>query len=329
MTALITSDLHFTDKPREEFRWGIFQWLKNRVSETKCDEVLILGDATDAKDRHSSKLVNRMCEELFKLSNQCPVVWLAGNHDFFSDADESFFRFLHTVETLTFITKPTLVKMSIGSAYFVPAGVKWDFGIPEVDYLFTHATFSGAKAENGRTLTGVDPKVLSGFKGKVLSGDIHTPQKLYGGLVEYCGAPYHTRFGDEYDPRVLFVANNGTTKDLHFPAPYKRVLTITEPDHLLDEKVEKGDHVKVRCLLRRADYDKWRDYQKEIRRVADQQGWVLCGSEPVPLEATSSRDEAATRAVVLDASKLVESYAKGQKASKAYAEAGVRLLKGD
>jgi len=218
--------------------------------------------------------------------------------------------------------------LSIGSAFFVPAGAQWDFKIPEVDYLFTHATFSGAKAENGQLMTGVDSSVLSGFAGKCYSGDIHVPQVMAGGKIEYVGAPYHIRFGDAFVPRVLCIENSGKTRDLHFPAPSKHTFIIARPDDLRDEEAKAGDHVKVRCLLRRSEYDKWRGYAAEIKRIAEERSWLLFGAEPVALEMSEQARAEAEDGRALSTDDVLAAYVRQQKAGDDYLVAGRLLLSG-
>ena len=322
MSAILTSDVHLNDKPGDEYRWGLFDWLLCQ----QADELIICGDLTDAKDRHGAKLVNRLHANVLRLEERFRVIILKGNHDYY-DADHPFFEFLGSSSDIAFVADVRKIKLSIGSALFVPAGVRWDFDIPKVDYLFTHATFSGAKAENGRSLTGVDPAVLRGFRGKVWSGDIHVPQTLAGGKIEYVGAPYHTRFGDDFEPRVVRVDDDGRATDLHFPAPRKVSLTIAEPDNLRRSDAREGDHVKIRCTLRRADYVKWRVYREEIRRVADEFGWKLFGIDPVALDIESVVPKS-NGVRISDPEELVADYAKRKRADRAHLDMAQQIIKG-
>jgi UDP-2,3-diacylglucosamine pyrophosphatase LpxH len=57
MKAIITSDLHLTDRPQDEYRWGIFPWLVNQSKELEVENLFILGDLTDFKDKHSAKII--------------------------------------------------------------------------------------------------------------------------------------------------------------------------------------------------------------------------------------------------------------------------------
>ena len=325
MSAIITADIHLTDKSRDEYRWGLFDWLLTQ----EADELLILGDLTDDKDRHSSILVNRVCRAVEKLEEKFRQIILKGNHDYI-DPSHPFFRFLGSSSDITYIADPAVLDLSIGKATFVPAGAAWGtFKLHQTAYLFTHATFSGAKAENGTTLTGVDPAVLDGFEGKVYSGDIHVPQKK---PVEYVGAPYHIDFGDNFEPRLVRIDNKGRASDLHYPdAPKKRVFDILHPDDLTEENARKGDYVKVRCHLRRADYTEWHSYKEMIAAICEKREWLLFGCESLPIETATVRDPETDAVVVqvLKPNDLVAGYAKRMKADEEHVKIGMDLLNAD
>src|SRR5205814_1607714 len=72
-------------------------------------------------------------------------------------------------------------------------------------WIFAHNTFQGANI-GPRRLEGI-PTSIFPRNAKVISGDIHVPQHF--GPIEYVGAPYRIDFGDDYEPRVLFLS----TKD--------------------------------------------------------------------------------------------------------------------
>src|SRR5579862_4070873 len=137
MSAIITADTHFDDKPLNEYRWRLFDWL----AQQKADELLVLGDTTDAKDRHSAPFVNRFYNAIMKLENHFRIIILKGNHDYV-DPDHPYWEFIGTSSDIRFIKSLEVLKLSIGSATFVPAGAKWgSFKLHQTDYLFTHATF--------------------------------------------------------------------------------------------------------------------------------------------------------------------------------------------
>lgn len=323
---LMTGDIHLKENELDSYRWGLFKWLREQAVKYKVAEVLLLGDVTDRKEGHSAKMVNRLYLEIKSLSEVAQVIWLMGNHDFLVDRSLPFFEFMNS-NRVRYIKSADVFDLSVGKATFVPAGTKWNFKLHDFPYTFTHATFSGAKAENGTTMTGVDPSVLNGYKGVVYSGDIHVPQDLRQNLV-YVGAPYHVRFGDNYKPRVIRLTDEGDEYDLHFPAPRKLTLSITKPDDLLKERVQVGDHVKIKCYLQRADYVLWKEYRQRIRDIATDKQWVLFSTEPVPLEITKAQAERISGEVKGYASpeELVEVYTKQHKASPEHLRIGKELL---
>ncbi len=323
MSVILTSDVHLNEKPSENFRWGLFDWLLQQ----KADELILCGDITDAKDRHSAQLVNRLCDKLIALSDKLKVIWLAGNHDFF-DPRVPFFRFLNNSPNITYIHEPKIEELSIGKATFIPACVKWNFKLQVFPYVFTHVTFNGAKAENGTLLSGVDPHLLDHYDGRCFSGDIHVPQKI-GKNIEYIGAPYHIRFGDSFDPRIIFINNDGKTKDLYYPAPKKQVFDIFHPDDLLKKQGDSGDHVKVRYYLKRSDYSEWRRYKEEIHSIAEEKGWLLFGVESIPVELVkvNNSDKGSIVQGFKQPLELILDYAKRNRISDEYIDIGKGLLK--
>jgi predicted phosphodiesterase len=326
MSVIFTADLHLNLKPQDNYRWEIFRWLRS----LDADELVIGGDLTDAKDHHPSILVNRLHTELAETATfYQKIIILKGNHDYF-DPDYPFFEFIGKIDRVTFVKQPIVDELSIGKATFIPAGLKWNFKLHELPFVFTHATFTGAAAENGTILTGVDPNVLNDYTGTVYSGDIHKPQELRGGKIVYVGSPYHTRFGDTFTPRVLKLTQRGDT-DLYYPAPRKVTLTVTKPDHLLgadiDRDAGKGDHVKIRCLLNRAEYINWKQYKEQMRDIAQDKGWLLFSIELVPLEIERNT-VTVSDAPVLSTEELLVNYANRHKASKLHIKIGKELLAG-
>jgi hypothetical protein len=231
---------------------------------------------TDRKDNHSSALVNRIIDELLKLKP--PVYILRGNHDGI-DPSNPFFRFLQTIEGLDFVVEP----MVLGEGYadqpkvaLIPhqanqAALDRACGIVrhKMPGVFMHQTLDGAMAETGTRLSGLRASLIEDRQPLTwLSGDVHKPQTLNCGLT-YVGAPYHVRFGDDYEPRVLLIGN--TMTDLHFPCLRKWVLrTNGGPDALkfypppLHKGPKAGDHVKIIVTLPPEEVVEWAAIKRRI-----------------------------------------------------------------
>jgi hypothetical protein len=322
VTSILVTDTHLTDRPTDEYRWGLWPWLREQVKKVQADELIHLGDLTDAKDRHPSRLVNRLVESTAMVTDLCRLYFLKGNHDYI-DPLNPFFAFVGTHPKTSYIKTSSVVELSIGKATFVPAGEKWDFQLHDFPFCFAHVTFDGAEAENGSLLPGVDPARLKDYQGMVYSGDIHVPQKVRKN-IEYVGAPYHIRFGDTYAPRILVVYNNGKTNELHYPAPRKCVFNLDSVKRLDDLVADEGDHVRIRYLLRRSNYDTWHETREVIRQHAAKKGWVLFGIEGMPIEAT--KPEGNRQRELLTPDELFENYVKRHKLNEEYVRVGRQLL---
>ncbi len=325
---MITSDLHITDKPLDEYRWGIFQWLKQQLDHSvdEVDTVFILGDLTDAKDKHNSELVNRLVGELKSLSEAAQVYILKGNHDYIEET-LPFFNFLSQVgSNIKFIAQPEKLNVEGFGVLCLPSSrnyqTDWqDFDFSKFDLIFTHQTYEGSVAENGSLLPGIPPAYFKGFEGKVISGDIHVPQKVSNN-IQYVGAPYRIRFGDSFDPRVLMIAE-GKIKSRKVPFMRRQVFNIkgVVDDDFLNEwnqalfkdLINEGDQVKVRVTLKRSDFDKWPTLKKTLRQHAQEQGWVLCGLELIMDKADTSSSEQSKISSAKTSKNRIEVYAKLKK----------------
>lgn len=353
MSVLVTADLHCTDHPRDAHRWELFGWLAKQVVKHKAEAVLLLGDLTDAKDKHSAALTNRMVRELSALANYARVIIIKGNHDYI-DETEPFFGFMDGVKRQTgygvsFLTKPTTITLSsMGRCLFLPNTRTWEkdwneFGWdnkgPDAPkFIFTHQTYDGCLTENGTRMEGIPPRVFAQFSGKVFSGDIHKPQKV-GRNIEYVGAPYRCRFGDDYTPRVLLLDKLGATKDLHFPTKNKVLIklqdvglaaVVANADKYGIEELYENDQVKVRVELTRAQFGEWPKLRAQIIQDAADLGLELTGPEAVPV-ATEARVRPKAKNKAAQAQTMgegaVQAYAQQKGAGKALCGLGMALYK--
>lgn len=263
LPCLITSDLHFTDSPNTSYRWGLFPWLHEQIKKHHVKTLLILGDLTDQKDRHSSELVNKIVKHL----NELPiddVKILCGNHDWLVRGQE-FFRFLNSFPHLQFITSPWEDDDVHGeSAFFLPYSKNpvedWkgmDFS--HYSWLFMHQTIKGAVASNGQVMDGETLPPLNAAQ--VYSGDIHVPQVISG--VTYVGSPMAIHFGDNFKPRAILLDRNGVEHDLHFETIKRAVIKVTSLQELRRKRLRAGDQVKLRVELSEAEKHQWHRIRRE------------------------------------------------------------------
>lgn len=274
MTFLVTSDLHLSDRPKDNYRFGLFPWLLEQQKKYKPRATFLLGDVTESKDRHSSKLVNRAVDELIGLKP--PVYILRGNHDGI-DPTNPFFKFLNCIDGIEFIVEPThLGSLGVSLIPHCLTQEELDQACGTIPYettvAFCHQCLDGAIAETGSRLTGLR---WPDIEAATWAGDIHRPQKV--GSVTYVGAPFQVRFGDNYTPRVLLL-NKGKEQNLYFPAPRKWSLTIHDHEDLLkNEDLKKGDQIKVMLELAREEVVNWKNHKQQVLVTCKELGLEVYG----------------------------------------------------
>jgi DNA repair exonuclease SbcCD nuclease subunit len=277
--CLITSDLHFTDQPAAEYRWGLFDWLVTTCKEEKVKTLMILGDLTDQKDKHSAELVNRIVANIRRVAEVVTEVKiLVGNHDWQKQGQE-FFRFLEVIPNVQYINKPMEDPDVTGeAAYYLPysknpakdwAGL--DFS--HYRWLFLHQTIAGAVSSNGQEMEGEDLPALNA--GKVYSGDIHVPQVVKG--VEYVGSPYHVHFGDSFKPRAVLLEHGGRPVDLHFETISRVSVTVTSLRQLYALKLRSRDQIKLTFEMSEAEKHDWQKIKRTALTYLEEQGVEVHG----------------------------------------------------
>lgn len=282
MKWLVTSDLHLTDRAKDAYRFDLFPWLATQQRTHNTTATFILGDLTDAKDKHSSTLVNKIVDGLYALKP--PVYILRGNHDCI-DPENPFFGFLNYINDIVFINNEFSGFLEgVGEVTMIPhcrSQAEFDEAckfIKKNDAIFLHNTFDGAIAETGSRLSGLRASLvdLKGPRG-VWAGDIHKPQQC--GPVTYVGSPYQIRFGDNFEPRVLLI-NDGKSSDLKFKCPKKWSLKITSDyDIIHNEDLKRGDQLKLTIALTREEFPEWTKLKSSILTVCREKGLEVHGFE--------------------------------------------------
>lgn len=277
MTWLLTSDLHLSDRARDEHRFELFQWLAKQQERFKPRATMILGDITNSKDKHSAKLVNAIVNGLILLKP--PIYILKGNHDYISPTNP-FFGFLSCIDGITFVSDPLLPWDGFAMIPHEYSQAAFDRAckiIPSrAEGVTIHACLDGAIAETGARLSGLSAAAIEAKRPLgAWAGDIHRPQRVGG--ITYVGAPYHVRFSDDFTPRILLV-QNGVEKNLYFDAPRKWTLTIHDADEILDnEDLRKGDQVKVMIELAREEVVEWNAHKQRALEACKEMGVDVYG----------------------------------------------------
>lgn len=329
MNWLLSADLHLSDRARDSYRFGIFKWLSQQQQKHKVDATFLLGDMTESKDRHSSILVNRIIEELLKLTP--PVYILRGNHDGVSP-ESPFFKFLSSIRGLTFISTPTFLhRYEIAMIPHCQDQATLDDAckrmVTNCKAVLLHQTFSGAIAETGTVLSGLSVSPVSALKPWLggYSGDVHVPQHC--GNVTYVGAPYHVKFGDSFEPRVLLIKRGGKS-DLHFDCPHKFSLTIHDADDITNNTaLRRGDQVKLTVELAREEAIAWQEHRRRVLAACHDIGLDVFGIDCTVKSRQRERvrlTEETRSTAPLD---ILDAFCKKEGIVSTIKEAGVELLK--
>jgi len=321
---LIASDLHLSDRPKDGHRFGIFKWMAKQQAKFDPEFTFILGDLTQDKDNHSSTLVNRIIDELTLL--RPPVLILRGNHDG-RDPNNPFFKFLNCIDGINFIVEPEIC----GSIGLIPhCRTQQEFEqacsrMPKgLEALMLHQTIAGAIAETNRPLNGFSASPIEELKPfRCYAGDVHKPQQC--GPVTYIGAPYHTRFGDAFDPRVLLVSKD-QEQDLFFPCPRKMRLTINAAEEIrLGPKLRTGDQVKVTIRLAREEMTDWPKHKQRVVERCKELGLELFGPD---VEVAASAKSAAKEKQAKTKDDVFAEFCLSENVSSDIKQAGKGLLEG-
>lgn len=288
MKVLIISDLHLTDSPDEDYRWGVFDWAKAKLVEEHCDQLFILGDIFDKKDRHPATIVNRLAKILMDIAIEIPITILQGNHDYLKP-EHPFLSFLDHLPNISWLDEPTPIVFPSLKTLWLPHSrnpvEEWTPVFEQllpVDMVFMHQSVIGCKVSNFYELNnGLDLKWLEDqVKCPIVSGDIHVPQTIRS--LTYVGTQHPVSFGDDYDCRALILTTT-TNKNvkvktwelesLSVPGIKRHSIAVSSLDELKElyekEQLRPHDHLKVKILLTSDQLSKWTSLKELITNWCD------------------------------------------------------------
>jgi hypothetical protein len=280
MRDLVTSDLHLSANPRDEYRFSFLARLRKLIVREGVQRLFILGDLTEAKDNHDAPLVNRIVEEIVRLARLAEVFFLRGNHDGL-DPGNPFFEFVRRLSGVHWISQPQVLEGDLWLPHMPSYGEAVQELLAQDNYrfAFAHNTFKGAVMEGGRVAEEGIPLAVIPVGVRVYSGDVHVPQKL--GPVTYVGAPYTIDFGDNYNPRVLLLEKD-SVRSIALKGPQKHLLDIRSITELDDvPELAAGTVLKVRVRLKAGEYAQWHETKKAIADWALDRGFLLHATQPI------------------------------------------------
>ncbi len=305
--ALLTTDLHLSEKSEDQYRFDIFPWIINNYSRSyttheQLKTIFITGDLTDRKNFHADWFVNKVVDHIRSLAKHFDVYLLCGNHDYDVDPTQPFFGFLGKYKRVTYILKPTIYQKILFLPHSRKPGEDWGIlsksKTKDLNAIFMHQTFRGAITESGYELGGISPYRFRRYECPIFSGDIHVPQQL--GPITYVGCPYHIRYGDQFEPRVLLLDRKFKTQDVHFPAPRKLMLDLNHGKELykMRRELQSGDKAKVRIYLPRSEFGSWPKHRDRVRKTAKGIDLILHSVVLKEIQDTKRKDDKKTKNMV-------------------------------
>lgn len=317
MKQLYTSDLHITSKAEDAYRWEVFSKLREILTDFKIEQLIITGDLTEEKDRHSSGLVNRMMEELHRLSQLCPkgVFILEGNHDF-SLTGEGYWRFSEWLPEVFYIKDPGYCKLT--KAYHVPYGCELPESYDKGDVLVMHDLVMGATYQNTPVKKGISLQKLPKL---TISGHIHKPQQVLKrrGCVFYVGSPHSVDFGDHFDPRVLIRETEDDSiisVPLHSTVKWSvKIKTVQELDQY---SFLQGDFVKVGLEV---EPEKVAEIKEEVKQYLQEKAVTFSGFTINKMTTTSLKEHSCGKELP-----TFENYCEENRLSEDYVELAKTLM---
>lgn len=327
-TFLLTADLHLTDRECDEYRWGIFETLTQLANDNRVDVIGILGDLSDRKDRHASRLINRLVDSLQILSNDTntDIEIIEGNHDAPLEGTP-YWSFLSSISRVDYIVEPTFDIHD--EIWYLPFSsdplYDWkNLPLAKAKYIFMHQTVSGSMIEGDRVLTdGSKLPPLPRGKTLVFSGDVHRPQNV--GPITYVGAPYPVRFNENWKTRMLLVKDM-TVREIAVPTIKKAILDITDYTQL-PEKFKQNDQVRIRFRLSHEKLSQWPVEQEKIREWAQKKGITVASVEAVfddPIRSKS--DEKVAILEFMKPDQVIKTFSAEEKLDETVESFGISLL---
>lgn len=334
---LMISDLHLTTSPAEKYRHDAMRFVQDQVKKEQPDALLILGDLTEEKDRHSAQLVNKVVDHLATFGKLVPTIVMMGNHDYHNEG-HPFFAFIERMEGVMWIDKPTdgyhvgnVFNIDLDDCVFLPhtrnfkrdwESVAWK----QYNIAFAHNTFMGAKSAQDHELEGIPLDAIPD-RIDVYAGDVHVPQRLHH--VTYIGAPYSVDFGDDYKPRIVGLQDRKAFVIPMDQLPQKVLAVLDDVGDLpkWKKRIFSGDVVKMRVGI--DDMGQWFTTHKECRAWIEERGAIAYKIEPVLDRQVKRRHEITKKADTSVASDedVIRSFAKRHDVRKEELEEGIDIIR--
>jgi len=327
MRRLVTSDWQLDANPRDRYRLDfVTKTLPELIDKYKIDQLLVLGDITEAKDNHPALLVNEIVQAFVQLSSKCEILILQGNHDF-QAKDHPFFQFLSQFKNIFWISGI----FHKDNCLFLPhtRNYKQDWKNVDFeghDFIFAHNIFTGVNTQTGHALSGI-PTTIFPEDSQVISGDVHESQELDNGKIVYVGSPTLCDFGDSYQPRVLLL-DGLKMRSIKVYGQNKRLISLDWAGGGMSkaaQSVNENDIVKIQVQIQMTDVAKWAEIRQEVEDWAIQNKFVINTIAPVVAYDSGERQKI-VKSVRKTDHQYVQSFVQRNGVDKETADIGRELI---
>ena len=209
---MVTADWQLCHKPDNYYRWSVFHTIESIQRAEKYDELWVLGDVIDGKDRLPNHFICELMRDFHSLAQLFGKVRiLPGNHDFKTGgvSDNSILCILNWIENIEVMTRMETIQYGEKRFLWVPNEL-WLSQPAQVDCVLAHHMVLGALGDDCKTEIGDEKGVELKYLEKVplvLSGDVHASQFFQLPNMDttwaYVGAPHHIRYGEEWSPTYV------------------------------------------------------------------------------------------------------------------------------
>lgn len=328
-SSLLTGDWHITDSPLDLYRWDIFEPLKQIIFQYSIDDLYILGDLSDRKDRHASKLINPLVDKFIELKDDTGVeiTITAGNHDA-PLTGPYFWDFLNHAG-VKYVREPEL-KNDIYLLPFSPDPITdWQgLKLSHASAIFIHQTVEGAWVEGNRKISGMKYEMPILPRGiPVFSGDVHRPQQV--GQIIYIGAPYPVRFSEDWKCRVLVVENGDfkNYKEVSIPHIKRGILDIKSASELNGQQFKTGDQVRIRVHLSKDKLSNWIDEETAINKWAKDHDIMLISLESILDDVIDINTHVQQGFELLKPEDVIDEFCRAQNVDEVTRDIGIEILR--
>jgi hypothetical protein len=280
---LLVTDLHLDDNSDNEYRWQIWEHILGAVIQHRIENVFILGDWVDRKDKFSARFINRLFDQVYMICGRARLVVLRGNHDT-TMTPPNYFDFVAgatgAMEGFEYISQPHPIRDLLLLPFTPHPRTDWiDLKLAEFKAVFMHATVTGAVVENGTVMENANFPILPRDV-KFYSGDVHVPQKVRN--ITYVGAPHPIKFGDDFPCRMLMLNNDyDIVLEIPLSPPRKIMADIRDVADLATLTARHGDQIKIRFNCPPSAIERWGETEQQIIAWATEHGVMVAGTEVI------------------------------------------------